>query len=71
MCAPRPAGRGAQVCENQKMPKTTETPSKDALRELLETRQYKALRAKLAVLKPAPIAELLADLSEDEAMMRD
>lgn len=51
------------------MPKTMETPGKDALRELLETRQYKALRARLAVLKPASIAELLADLSEDEAMI--
>ena len=73
MCAPRPTGRGAFVCRDMaedfpgRLP--LEVLNEDTFKELLENKQYRELRERLANSEPTHIADLLTSIPADEAVI--
>jgi len=73
VCAPRPTGRGAFICRDmaQDFPweAALEVLNEDTFKELLENKQYRALRERLADSEPTHIADLLTSIPTDEAVI--
>jgi len=73
MRAPRPTGRGAFVCRDVaedflgRLP--LEVLNEDKFKELLENKQYRELRERLADSEPTHIAYLLTSIAADEAVI--
>jgi magnesium transporter len=73
MCAPRPTGRGASVCHDMaedfpgRLP--LEVLNEETFKELLENKQYRELRERLADSEPTHIADLLTSIPADEAVI--
>jgi magnesium transporter len=73
VCAPRPTGRGAFVFRDTaedfpgRLP--LEVLNEDTFKELLENKQYRELRERLADSEPTHIADLLASIPADEAVI--
>ena len=73
MCTPRPTGRGAFVCRDMvedfpgRLP--LEVLNEDTFKELLENKQYRELRERLADSEPTHIADLLTSIPADEAVI--
>jgi len=73
MCAPRPTGRGAFVCRDMAEDFPGRPPlevlNEDTFKELLENKQYRELRERLADSEPTHIADLLTSIPADEAVI--
>ena len=73
MCAPRPSGRGVLVIYNMSENfigrPSLEVLDENTFKELLENKQYRALRERLAASEPTDIADLLASIPSDEAVI--
>jgi magnesium transporter len=73
MRAPRPTGRGAFVCREmaEDFPGRLqlEVLNEDTFKELLENKQYRELRERLADSEPTHIADLLTSIPADEAVI--
>jgi len=73
VCAPRPTGRGAFVCRDMaeifpgRLP--LEVLNEETFKELLENKQYRELRERLADSEPTHIADLLTSIPADEAVI--
>jgi magnesium transporter len=73
VCAPRPTGRGAFVFRYMaqyfpgRLP--LEVLNEDTFKELLENKQYRELRERLVDLEPIHIADLLASIPVEEAVI--
>jgi len=73
VCAPRPTGRGVFVCRDTaedfpgRLP--LEVLNEDTFKELLENKQYRELRERLADSEPTHIADLLTSIPADEAVI--
>jgi len=73
VCAPRPSGRGVLVIYNMSENfigrPSLEVLDENTFKELLENKQYRALRERLAASEPTDIADLLASIPSDEAVI--